>query len=156
MEKERKYYNIKDVNADYVDYFDNGLYITKSGRVFGTDEKGQYEIIPYINKFKGTKNGYYRFTYNNHMYQLHNILGHMYIPGYKKGLVVDHIDNNSLNNDLSNLRWTTRGENVKKFWNSLSDEEMTKYKEKYGNGVKKAHAEEHYKNHLNKLHNKED
>jgi hypothetical protein len=41
-----------------------------------------------------------------------NILLHRFLMGPKKGEVVDHIDGNPLNNQRSNLRVCTQGENV--------------------------------------------
>ena len=56
------------------------------------------------------------------------------------------------NNDISNLEWVTRGENIEKFWESLSEEEYANYKRIYSEGLKRAHAEGKYKKHLDEIH----
>jgi hypothetical protein len=42
---------------------------------------------------------------------IHRLLGKAYIPNPENKPQVDHIDNNRQNNDISNLRWVTHGEN---------------------------------------------
>lgn len=142
-----------------------GLYVSNMGRVFGTDKKGIYEITPYINtwdrinsngkKYNSTKYGYYKFHYNKKIYRIHALVAHAFVSGYIPGLCVDHVDGNSLNNKADNLQWITRSENTKKFWESMTEEELAEYKKKYSEGLKKAHAAKKYEKHLNNLHNKE-
>jgi len=134
------------------------LFLTPDGNVYGIDLKGYYEIKPYINKCNSHTNnnkyGYYKFHYQGKMYRLHYELARLFVPGYKPGLCVDHIDNNSLNNKIENLQWLTRGENAEKFWDSLTDVEMENYKRNFSNALREAHKAGHYKNHLDKLHKK--
>ena len=40
-------------------------------------------------------------------HRIHRLVAMAFCPGYRKGLVVDHIDGNKLNNKASNLRWVT-------------------------------------------------
>lgn len=50
----------------------------------------------------------------NDEYYVHRIVARMFLPeGYKKGLVVNHIDGNKKNNYYKNLEWCTRSENLK-------------------------------------------
>lgn len=43
---------------------------------------------------------------------LHRAVGMLFCKGYKKGLVVDHIDGGKTNNHYKNLRWVTQKENI--------------------------------------------
>ena len=46
-----------------------------------------------------------------HCMEIHKIQAHTYL-GYKKGLVIHHLDGNKLNNSLSNLVYLTQNEHV--------------------------------------------
>ena len=43
--------------------------------------------------------------------KLHRLVYEIHNGAIQEGLLIDHIDNNPLNNDVSNLRLATRGEN---------------------------------------------
>lgn len=45
---------------------------------------------------------------------VHSIVAEAFVPGYKPGLDVDHIDGNKKNNRADNLKWRTRSENIKR------------------------------------------
>lgn len=111
-----------------------------------------YLAHTYINKCKDWKNGYVKVRINGSLYNYHWLVARVLVPGYEIGLTVDHIDNNSLNNVPENLQWITRGKNIRKYWESLTPEEMDAYKQKMSEGLRKAHAEGKYKKHLENLH----
>jgi hypothetical protein len=76
---------------------------------------------------------------------IHRLLALQYIPNLENKEQVDHIDRNTLNNSLSNLRWVTRIENCQNKNNNLSlldDNQLEKRKE----DKKKYHAEWFKKN----------
>ena len=56
------------------------------------------------------QNGYYGFTLGKKHYYLHRILAEAFIPNPENLPEVDHIDRNTVNNSLSNLRWADRVE----------------------------------------------
>ncbi len=49
-------------------------------------------------------------TKKNHL--IHRLVALHYIPNPENKTDVDHIDRNKANNDVSNLRWATRSENL--------------------------------------------
>lgn len=71
-------------------------------------------------KLKKQRNcyGYKRVKlYNNSTkgidFNVHQILGQIFLKDkMKEGLIIDHIDKNRSNNNLSNLRWVTQKENI--------------------------------------------
>ena len=135
------------------------------GRVFRRSKTGQIkEFKTYINKFSsGGKEVAYLvfhlpFTYPNGetkttVIKFHNALAQIAkLPFYRKGKVADHIDRNTLNNNLDNLQWVTKGQNSKFNWTRLTKEEKLERRKIYSAGVKAGHAKGNYKNHLDKLH----
>jgi hypothetical protein len=65
-------------------------------------------LHPSMNKGKG----YLRISFsdghrNYKHYEIHRLVALHFVPGYKKGLVVNHIDENKLNNRVDNLEWCT-------------------------------------------------
>ena len=59
-----------------------------------------------------TKDGYSRVTLHKNgkgtAFGIHHLLGLVFIPNPNNYYSVDHIDTNTSNNNLSNLRWATR------------------------------------------------
>lgn len=62
---------------------------------------------------------YFRFEHKNRRTTEHRVLAETWLQdSYFDGAEVDHIDNDGLNNNINNLRWVTRQENMQKYWNS--------------------------------------
>jgi hypothetical protein len=95
----------------------NGRYlISMSGKVF--DTKNNREIKPHMSGV--TRKNYYQVTLYNgsdkHTKRIHSLqaiswLGHVYGD---RSIVVDHDDNNPLNNELSNIKIVTNQINCTK------------------------------------------
>lgn len=102
-----------------------GLYqVSNLGRVKSLDR-----VVIYKNGrkrlFKGKvknnifnkKRGYYYITLSKQTkkftFSIHKLVADNFL-GYKEGKVVDHIDNDRTNNNLSNLRFITQRENLSK------------------------------------------
>jgi hypothetical protein len=58
--------------------------------------------------------GYYHIdlSYDKHL-KVHQLVGKTFIENPENKLCIDHIDNNRLNNNLTNLRWATHNENMR-------------------------------------------
>ena len=59
------------------------------------------------------KTGYVSVKLNNKYQYVHRLVALAFIPNPENKRCVDHIDHNRSNNNLSNLRWATHGENGK-------------------------------------------
>lgn len=57
--------------------------------------------------------GYHRVALDGQKYYIHRLVADAFYDGDHQGLDVNHIDGNRLNNNLSNLEWCTRQENIK-------------------------------------------
>ncbi|UVY47778.1 MAG: zinc-binding loop region of homing endonuclease [Bacteriophage sp.] len=77
--------------------------ITRSGRVFLKEKGIWYEIIPKINR------GRLRLTIRGKNWPLHRLLALAWVPNPNPNEyhIVRHLDDDPLNNKLSNLRWGT-------------------------------------------------
>ena len=89
---------------DYPNYL-----IYNDGRV--QNKKTKRFLKPYSDN-----NGYYRVDlYNNGKrknFKIHRLIALHYIPLVDGKDLVDHIDRNTSNNDISNLRWADNSENT--------------------------------------------
>lgn len=81
----------------------------KSADIFNSRNAGSYvEHSGGLSRYVST-----RIKYNGEYkkYQLHRLLYYMYYGNIDHNLVVDHIDGNTSNNSINNLRQITRSEN---------------------------------------------
>ena len=68
-----------------------------------------------IRKLTISKYGYLRVGLKGgkRTISVHKLVADAFVSGKEKGLVVNHIDGNKLNNDVNNLEWVTQSYNVK-------------------------------------------
>ncbi len=64
-----------------------------------------------IMKQRILKTGYCGIGIERHEYRVHRLVAIAFIPNPDNKSVVDHIDNNRINNNFENLRWATVSEN---------------------------------------------
>lgn len=139
-----------------------GLFVNKDGSVYQQLNGKMYKLNQYTNNCNGWKNGYVKVHIigeNAQTLNLHRLLAETFVPMPEylignENAVVDHIDNNSLNNSIDNLQWTTRGKNVIKYWDDLktNEAEYNEYIKTYSEGIREAHKKGKYKNHLDNVH----
>ena len=74
-------------------------YSTSGNMMNGSTTQG-YTVVAF------TKNGIQK------RYKCHRLVGEYFIPNPLKLTIIDHIDNNHLNNVISNLRWVNNNQNM--------------------------------------------
>lgn len=109
MKTAKEIYKTIPFNEDYE--------ISNFGNVRSTKKYGVNKTR--ILKPSISNKGYYMVALSKngkmHTYTIHNLVVNTFI-GERKGLVINHIDGNKLNNHLENLECITQKENMKKAW----------------------------------------
>lgn len=98
-------------------------YVTSAGRVYSTDREYYNPLTGGISRRRGKtlkpfidKDGYERITVSMYgkttHWRVHNLVVLAYIGPCPRGYQVDHIDNDRVNNIVSNLRYLKQADNV--------------------------------------------
>ncbi len=109
-------YVILDSELEDIPGYEGRYAITRDGKVYsypkGRVNKSGRWLNPWFNH-----DDYLVVELDNHSHSIHRLLALTYIPNPCNRSDVDHIDNDKLNNNLDNLQWLSRAENVKKSQN---------------------------------------
>lgn len=114
---------MEEIWKDIKDY--EGLYmISNFGRLLSLPRQGTDKLFPKCRISKG----YYVFQLHKDNIRkdksIHRLVAETFIPNINNLETVNHIDNDKLNNNISNLEWMSREENTRiwKVGRKLSDE----------------------------------
>jgi hypothetical protein len=112
--QDTKKINIKDNKAEHIDTtnvewkplkgFENTYEISSNGVIKNINTKRL--------SYGAKRNGYIRFSLNGSKYSAHRLVWETFKGEIPEDYVIDHIDGNRSNNDLSNLRCITNSENM--------------------------------------------
>jgi hypothetical protein len=89
-------------------------YISKCGKLLSTNRKN-----PIIMKLRVNYDGYRSILIKHKSYFIHRLLVKTFFKNFDEDLQVDHIDNDKLNNNLSNLRMVTHSNNQRNKLNAF-------------------------------------
>ena len=108
--------------------------VSSDGRVYSNKRSGQIELSP------STSTGYAKVTLSNggekKNWQVHRLVAELFIPNRKNLEIVNHIDGDKMNNDVSNLEWVTRKGNAKHYEEKLAGKYRSDRKAKKDNDMK--------------------
>lgn len=83
----------------------HGYYVDSDGKIYNGDK---VQLKTYV-----INSGYESIKIKGKHYLVHRLVAKYFCTGYKKGLVVNHIDGDRLNNNYLNLEWCTSSYNMK-------------------------------------------
>ena len=86
-----------------------GILVRSDGMVFVPKNGSNAEHWTYGSK---QPSGYFTLHLNYKKYWVHRLVAETFIPNPENKPFVDHIDRNPSNNDVTNLRWVTKQENM--------------------------------------------
>ena len=87
----------------------DGILVRSDGMIFIPENKS---IMAHWTYGTLQPNGYYKIHLRHKMYNVHRLVAETFIPNPDNKPLIDHIDRNPSNNNISNLRWVTHQENM--------------------------------------------
>ncbi|MFY7987654.1 MAG: HNH endonuclease [Flavobacterium sp.] len=112
-------------NFKQSDYLPSGYLINVEGEILSPSKKILKQTI--------SNSGYKFINIKNKGYFTHRALAFAFIKKIEGKDIVNHKDGNKLNNNLNNLEWCTRSENIKHMYdNGLKQYRPMHYKNKFG------------------------
>lgn len=119
-----KEHNLKQIE-DFEDYYINNIGEVYSYKDGWRTRKGWKKLKPWLH------NNYLNITLvkcgKRSNYSIHRLVAKYFVDGYKEGLVVNHIDGNTLNNNANNLEWTTQQDNIIKGYETSGLDQTRNY-----------------------------
>lgn len=106
-----------DVTEKFVEVFP-GYEISNTGRIYTTKRfKHRKELTPYCKP-----NGYLQIKLSNdgvkHHEYIHRLVAQAFLPNPDNLPEVNHIDGNKLNNNVENLEWCSRLDNMQHYFDN--------------------------------------
>lgn len=119
----------------------NGKYlISDNGKVYSNYKKKMIEKTPFY-----SHNGYLRVKLckngKSKNYFVHRLVATYFVKNHNNYNSVDHIDQNKLNNNYTNLRWTSKNYNCGRSNAKLNNSQVKYIRNKYKRGNGKEIAE---------------
>ena len=109
--------------------------VSSDGRVFSS----KFGELREMTQTVGTS-GYYNVGFCNgkekKTFQVHRLMASTFLKNTKNLEIVNHLDGNKLNNDISNLEWTTRTGNAKHAVEKLRGGQVAERKARKENDMK--------------------
>lgn len=109
-----------DVNANDIEIYRDLTYNNLESLYMISNKGNIYDKYYKCILKKITRNGYYMIILENKFYMVHRLVGFVFLNCPDESYVINHIDNNKLNNNVNNLEWVTQKENLSKHGKNIS------------------------------------
>ena len=93
----------------------NDYYVSETGEIYDKDKKIKKQLLV---------NGYNSVRINKKTYLVHRLVALTYIDNPQNCNTINHIDENKINNKVSNLEWVTQKENCNKHSKVISHDPL--------------------------------
>jgi HNH endonuclease/NUMOD4 motif/NUMOD1 domain len=117
---------IPGFSGDYLASEDGQIYSKKSGdikRMKKNTNSSGYHTISLYNKHEKER---LKNKRNSYMYQVHRLVALTWLENPNSKKIVNHIDGNKINNNVSNLEWVTHSENSRHSRDVLGNKSYTR------------------------------
>ena len=102
----------------------NGLYfISDKGRVLSLYRNEPHILKPFVCGNSGDNKGYLYVSICGKDRKINRLVALAFIPNLDNKPIVDHIDEDKHNNDVSNLQWLTHSVNTQKHFQKVKQEQ---------------------------------
>ena len=107
----------------FIDGAEGKYFVSNRGRVLSLTRNTPHILKPFICGNTGNNNGYEYVSICGKDRKINRLVALAFLPNPDGKPLVDHIDEDKHNNNLSNLQWLTQSENISKHYKKVNRQE---------------------------------
>lgn len=107
----------------FIDGAEGKYFVSNRGRVLSLTRNTPHILKPFICGNTGNNKGYEYVSICGKDRKINRLVALAFLPNPDGKPIVDHIDEDKHNNNLSNLQWLTQSENISKHYREVKQKE---------------------------------